>query len=110
MKEALTINTASADVTWLPHPWYHDEVQAGPTPMPLSHRSICVYCNDLNHTPTQCPNPHHLCPDHLSCIIPSYHTNFGKHCPADLRRHLLDYLLDAISEGNRDLDEGDVPY
>jgi hypothetical protein len=110
MREALTIDTTSADVTWLPRPWYHEEGQAGSTPMTISHCSICLYCNDLNHVPTQCPDPHHLCPDRLSCIIPSYHTNFGDHCPADPRRHLLDYLLDAISEGNRDLDEGEVPY
>jgi hypothetical protein len=110
MREALTINTTSADVTWLPHPWYHEEVQAGSTPMPLSHRSICVYCNDFNHTPAQCPDPHHLCPNRLLCIIPSYHTNFGEHCPADPHRHLLDYVLEAISDGNRDLDEEVVPY
>jgi hypothetical protein len=78
--------------------------------MPLSHRSICIYCNDLDHSPPQCPDPHHLCPDRLSCIIPSYHTNFGKHCPADPRRQILDYLLDAISDGNKDLGKGDVPY
>jgi hypothetical protein len=110
MKEALTINTISADVTWLPCPWYHEEEQAGSNPMTLSHHPICVYCNNLNHAPAQCPDPHHLCPDRLSCIIPSYHINFGEHCLADPQRHLLDYLLDAISDGNQDLDEGEVPY
>jgi hypothetical protein len=85
MREALTINTVSADVAWLPRPWYHEEAQAGSTPITLSHCSICLYCNDFNHAPAQCPDPHHLCPDHLSCIIPSYHTNFSDHCPADLR-------------------------
>jgi hypothetical protein len=59
MKEALTINK---DVSWLPCPWYHEEDQAGSTPMSLSHRSICVYCNDITHPPAQCPDPHHLCP------------------------------------------------
>jgi hypothetical protein len=110
MEEALTIDTISADITWLPRPWYHKEAQAGSTPMPLSHRSICVYCNNLNHAPAQCPDPHHLCPDRLSCIIPSYHTNFGDHCPADLRCHILDYLLGAIADGNKDLDDEVAPY
>jgi hypothetical protein len=110
MEEALTIDTTSANVTWLPRPWYHEEAQAGSTPMPLSHRSICIYCNDLHHSPAQCPDPHHLCPDRLSCIIPSYHTNFRDHCPADPRRHILDYLLEAIADGNKNLDEGEVPY
>jgi hypothetical protein len=110
MEEALTIDTTSANITWLPRPWYHEEAQAGSTPMPLSHRSICVYCNDLNHTPAQCPEPHHLCLDRLSCIIPSYHINFGDHCPADPCCHVLDYLLQAIEDGNKNLDEGEVPY
>jgi hypothetical protein len=110
MEEALTINTISTNVTWLPRPWYHEEAQAGSTPMPLSHCSICVYCNDLNHAPAQCPDPHHLCNDHLSCIIPSYHTNFGDHCLADPRRHILDYLLEAIADGNKDSDDKTVPY
>jgi hypothetical protein len=110
MEEALTIDTASADITWLPQPWYHEEAQAGSTPMPLSHWSICVYCNDLNHAPVQCPEPHHLCPDHLSCIIPSYHINFGDHCPADPRHHVLDYLLQAIEDGNKDLGKEEIPY
>jgi hypothetical protein len=110
MQEALTIDTISANVTWLPRPRYHEESQAGSTPMPLSHCSICIYCNNLNHEPAWCPDPHHLCPDRLSCIIPSYHTNFGDHCPADPRRHVLDYLLQAIEDGNKDLDEGEAPY
>jgi hypothetical protein len=110
MREALTINTASVDVTWLPHPWYHEEAQAGSNPMPLSHHTICAYCNDLHHAPAQCPDPHHLCADRLSCIIPSCHINFGDHCPVDPCRHLMDYLLDAISEGNQNLDEEEVPY
>jgi hypothetical protein len=33
MEEALTINTISANVTWLPRPWYHEAVQAGSTPI-----------------------------------------------------------------------------
>jgi hypothetical protein len=110
MEEALMIDTVCADVTWLPRPWYHEEAQAGSSPMPLSHRSICIYCNDLHHSPAQCPDPHHLCPDRLSCIIPLYHTNFGDHCPADPRCHILDYLLDAIADGNKNLDKGEVPY
>jgi hypothetical protein len=32
MEEAVTID---ANVSWLPHPWYHEETQAGSTPMPL---------------------------------------------------------------------------
>jgi hypothetical protein len=110
MEEALTIDIARADITWLPRPWYHEEAQAGSNPMPLSHRSICIYCNDLHHSPAQCPDPHHLCPDRLSCIVPSYHVNFGECCLADPCHHLLDYLLDAIADSNKDLDEEVAPY
>jgi hypothetical protein len=60
MKEALTIDS---DVSWLPHPWYHKETQAGSTPMPLTNHSICVYCNDITHSPAACPDPHRLCPN-----------------------------------------------
>jgi hypothetical protein len=80
MEEAMTIDT---NVNWLPCPWYHKENQPGSTPMPLSHHTLCMYCNGLDHSLATCPNPHHLCNDCLSCIIPSYHTNFGEHCPAD---------------------------
>ena len=38
--------------------------------------------------------PHHLCNDHLCCIIPSYHKNFGSGCPADIQRHLINTMLD----------------
>jgi hypothetical protein len=104
MEEALTINN---DVSWLPHPWYHKETQPGSTPMPLLHCTICIYCNNIAHPLAACPNPHHLCPDHLSCIIPSYHTNFGEYCPADPHHHLLDYLINSLSEANHD---EEVPY
>jgi hypothetical protein len=56
------------------------------------------------------PRSPHLCPDRLLCIIPSYHTNFSDHCPADPCRHILDYLLEAIADGNKDLDDEVVPY
>jgi hypothetical protein len=100
MEEALTVPD---EVSWLPHPWYHDEAQLGSNSMSLSHHSICVYCNDITHSPAQCP-------DRLSCIIPSYHTNFGDDCPADPHCHILDTMLDAISEANRDLEEGVASY
>jgi hypothetical protein len=65
MAEALTIDS---EVSWLPHPWYHEEGQAGSTPVTLLGCSICVYCNGLEHTPATCPDPHHLCNDRLLCI------------------------------------------
>jgi hypothetical protein len=104
MEEVMTID---ANISWLPHPWYHEETQAGSTPMPLSHRTLCIYCNGLDHSPVMCLDPHHLCGDRLSCIIPSYHTNFSDHCPVDPRCHILEYLIDSLSESSHN-EEG--PY
>jgi hypothetical protein len=95
MEEAMTID---ADISWLPHPWYHEESQPGSTPMPLSHCMVCVYCNGLDHTQVTCPDPYHLCNDCLSCIIPSYHINYGGQCPSDPCCHILEYLIESLSK------------
>ena len=86
-------------VHWLPRPWYHDEDQPGNSNQFSLCHNLCPYCNNPDHSPPQCPAPHHLCNDRLSCIIPSYHKNFGAGCPADACRHLIDMLLDDYHTG-----------
>ena len=93
MEQAMGLSTMG-QVHWLPRLWYHDEDQPGHSNQFSLHHNLCPYCNDPNHSPPQCPAPHHLCNDRLCCIIPSYHKNFGSGCPADARRHLIDMLLD----------------
>ena len=80
---------------WLPRPWYHDE--AGPGSITMRHLMVsrCVYCSSKDHTITYCPNPHHLCDSRLSCIVPSYHHNFGIGCP-HTRYHYLDMGDDTL--------------
>ena len=74
---------------WLPRPWYHDEAGPGSTTMRHLMVSRCVYCSSRDHSITYCPDPHKLCDSRLSCIIPSYHRNFGVGCP-HTRYHYLD--------------------
>ena len=87
---------------WLPHPWYHDEV--GPGSITMHHLMVlrCVYCSSRDHTITYCSNPHHLCDARLSCIVPSYHRNFGVGCP-HTQYHYLDMGDDElviVDDGN----------
>ena len=73
---------------WLPHPWYHDVAGPGSTTIRHLMVSWCVYCSSRDHSITYCPNPHHLCDSRLSCIVPSYHRNFGVGCPHTHYHHL----------------------
>ena len=74
---------------WLPRPWYHDEAGLGSTTMHHLMVSCCIYCLSRDHSIMYCPHPHHLCDARLSCIVPTYHRNFGIGCP-HTRYHYLD--------------------
>ena len=80
---------------WLPRPWYHDEAGPGSNTMRNLMVSRCVYCSSRDHTITYCPRPHYLCDSRLSCIIPTYHRNFGTGCP-HTRWHYLDMGDDEL--------------
>ena len=80
---------------WLPHPWYHDEAGPGSNTMRDLMVSRCVYCLSRDHSIMYCPRPHHLCDSQLSCIIPTYHRNFGTGCP-HTRWHYLDMGDDEL--------------
>ena len=98
MVQAMGLSTMG-QVHWLPLPWYHDKDQPGcGNPFSLCH-NLCPYCNDPGHPTAQCPMPHHLCNDHLCCIIPSYHKNFSSGCLADTHHHLIDTMLDNYHDG-----------
>ena len=86
---------------WLPRPWYHDEAGPGSTTMRHLMVSRCVYCLSRDHTIMYCPNPHHLCDSRLSCIVPSYHRNFGIGCP-----HTCYHYLDMGDDTLVVLDDG----
>ena len=98
MEQAMGLSTMG-QVHWLPRPWYHDKDRPGSLCSFSLHHNLCPYCNDLGHSATQCPTPHHLCNERLSCIIPSYHKNFGSGCPADSCHYLIDTLLDNYHAG-----------
>ena len=98
MEQAMGLSTMG-QVHWLPRPWYHDKDHPGNSSQFSLRHNLCPYCNDPDHSPPQCPAPHHLCNDCQCCIIPSYHKNFGSGCPADAHRHLIDTLLNNYHTG-----------
>ena len=97
MEEVLRL-LHNGPINWLPYPWYHDEEAAGPPHHFNWNINTCVYCDDRGHPTCDCPDPHHFCPDCLSCIIPSYHKNFRCWCPTDYQHHLLDMVLNALED------------
>lgn len=98
MEQAMGLSTMG-QVHWLPRPWYYDKDHPGHSNQFSLHHNLCPYCNNPNHSPPQCPAPHQLCNDHLCCIIPSYHKNFGSGCLADARCHLINTLLNDYHTG-----------
>ena len=98
MEQAMGLSTMG-QVHWLPCPWYHNKDQPGLSNQFSLHHNLCPYCNNPCHPATQCPTPHHLCNDHLCCIIPSYHKNFSSGCPADIQRHLINTMLNDYHTG-----------
>ena len=108
MEQAMGLSTMG-QVHWLPCPWYHDKDQPGNNSSFSLHHNLCVYCNDPDHSTINCPSPHHLCNDRLCCIIPSYHKNFGSHCPANSCCHLINTMLNHYHSGlmeDRDANPG----
>jgi hypothetical protein len=88
--EALQLH-AEQPCDWNPRPWFHDEETAGLPVRLLSQMNLCVYCSKVSHTLRQCPKPHALCHNRLSCIVPTNHPNYGRNtfCPA-VDRHVVD--------------------
>jgi hypothetical protein len=88
--EALQLH-AEQPRDWNPRPWFHDEETAGLPIRLLSRMNSCVYCGKASHTFRQCRQPHALCHNRLSCIVPTNHPNYGRNtfCPA-IDRHVVD--------------------
>jgi hypothetical protein len=109
MDEAITMH-AHQNIRWLPRPWYHDEGQPGSRSPVTRPSNWCVYCDSCMHAARDCPDPHALCPDRLSCIIPSYHKHSTGFCPSDPRRHLLEEMINELSRNSNDEDVDWNPY
>jgi hypothetical protein len=88
--EALQLH-AEQPRDWNPRSWFHDEETAGLPVHLLSRMNSCVYCGKFSHTFRQCHQPHALCHNQLSCIVPTNHPNYGRNtfCPA-IDRHVVD--------------------